>query len=892
MHEMRSLPQSGLPAPLTPLVGREREIAAVYTLLCRPEVRLVTLTGPGGVGKTRLAVHVATEVLADFPDGVSFVSLAPLSDPTLIIPTIAQVLDVKESGARPLLDLLIADLREKHLLLCLDNFEHLLPAAPQLTDLLSACPHLTMLVTSRAVLHVQGEHLFPVPPLAVPDLTQLPPTAETMLGYAAVALFLQRAQAVQPTFQITSTNARPIASVCIRMEGLPLAIELAAARISLFPPQALLARLSQRLHLLTSGTRDVPARQQTLRNTIAWSYHLLDEEEQRLFRRLAIFVGGCTLQAVEAVCEAPGGGAGKGFEGVASLIEKSLLQQTEPEGEEPRLRMLETIREYAQEILKASGEFETTQQAHAAYYLSLAEQAGAELEGPRHVRWLERLEREYDNLRAALRWGLSEAAGEEGEPRRELALRLAGALGEFWTMQWHLSEGRTFLEQAVAASPQAASRLRARALSVAADLALYQFDTRAEALAEEGLALYQQVADQSGIASCLHVLGICAMWRGESDQARALLEESAALYRACGNTYQLGWSLVLQGVTDQAQGEYVGARAHYAEALALFRDLGIVEGIAMMHFLLGRLLFYYQGDDLTARSFLEEASRLFRAEGNTAGVAVSLLRSAEVALLGQGNLTAAHVLAEEALGFFKELSYKRGVAEALFVLARVQARQGNYSAARSRYEAILTLARESDDTRHHIHVAYRVEQSRDRLGGPSEADHQGNILLYVEGLAEVVAAQGEGAWATRLWGAAEARREEIHAPRPAVFRTEYEQAIAAARTQVGAKPFTAAWAEGRAMTLEQVLTTQGQVTPTTPPSAPRAGTSSLGPEELTPREGEVLRLLARGLTNTQIAEELMVSQLTVKAHLRSIYSKLGVTSRSAATRYALEHHLS
>src|SRR5947209_15099547 len=411
MHKMRSLPQYSLPAPLTPLVDREREIAAVCTLLCRPEVRLVTLTGTGGIGKTRLALHVATELLADFPDGVSFVSLAPISDPTLVLSTIAQGLDIKESGARPLLDLLIADLRDKHLLLCLDNFEHLLPAAPQLTDLLTACPHLTMLVTSRAVLHVQGEHLFPVPPLAVPDLTQLPPTAETLLSSAAVVLFLQRAQALQPTFHITSTNARPIASVCIRLEGLPLAIELAAARITLFPPQALLARLSKRLHFLTSGTRDVPARQQTLRNTIAWSYHLLDEEEQRLFRRLAIFVGGCTLQAIEAVCEAPGDHAWKGFDEVASLIEKSLLQQTEQEGEEPRLRMLETIREYALEILKANGEFETTQQAHVAYYLSLAEQAEAELKGPRQVRWLERLEREDDNLRAALRSGLEQRSG-------------------------------------------------------------------------------------------------------------------------------------------------------------------------------------------------------------------------------------------------------------------------------------------------------------------------------------------------------------------------------------------------------------------------------------------------------------------------------------------------
>jgi len=861
-------PAPNLPAQLTPLIGREQEVAAVCTLLRRKEVRLVTLTGTGGIGKTRLAIQAATEVLADFPDGVFFVSLASLRDPALVPSTIAQVLDVKEGGASPFSDLLTADLRDKHLLLCLDNFEHLLPAAPRLSDLLTACPHLTMLVTSRAVLHIQGEHLFPVPPLAVPDLTQRPPTAETVLSSAAVALFLQRAQAIQPTFQLTSTNMRPIASVCIRLEGLPLAIELAAARIPLFPPQALLARLTQRLPLLTSGTRDVPARQQTLRNTIAWSYHLLDEEEQRLFRRLAIFVGGCTLQAIEAVCEAPGGDAGKGFEGVAKLLENSLLHQTEPEGEEPHLRMLETIREYALEELFARGELEATRQAHAAYYLSLAEQA--ELVGPRQVRWLERLEREYDNLRAALTWGLSSGPSEEGEHRKELALRLAGALGEFWIPQSHLSEGRTFLEQALAASPRAAPALRAKALSVAALLTLVQHDKQAEVLAEEGLVLCQQQGDQAGTAYCLYVLGVCAIWRGEYDQAHTRLEQSAALFRARRNMYRLGWSLALQGVTDQAQGEHVAARAHYEEALALFSELGSVEGRARMHFELGQLLFYDLGDALTARSFLEEAARLLREEGNTAGVAVSLLRSAEVALLGQGDLVAACVLAEEALGVFRKLSYKGGMAEALFVLAQVQACQGNYPAARSRYEDILTQARERDDRRN-IHVVYRVEYGRGLPPGrPSEHDDQRNIPSYVEGLAQVVAAQGEGAWAARLWGAAEAMREDMHAPRPSVFRTEYERAITAARTQVGEKLFTAAWAEGRAMTLEQVLTIQGQASPTGPLSAPQARTSPLGPLGLTPREVEVLRLLARGLTNAQVAEELVVSQLTVKAHLRSI----------------------
>ncbi|HEX6556827.1 MAG TPA: NACHT domain-containing protein, partial [Ktedonobacteraceae bacterium] len=619
-------PAHDLPAPLTSLIGRDQEVAAICALLRRPEVRLATLTGTGGIGKTRLAMHVATEVLADFPHGVFFVSLAPLSDPALVLSTIAQVFDVKESGAGPLPDLLTVSLRDKHLLLCLDNFEHLLSAAQQLTHLLTSCPHLSMLVTSRAVLHLQGEHVFPVPPLAVPDLTQRPLTAETLPEYAAVALFLQRAQATKPTFQLTNANARAVVQICIYLEGLPLAIELAAARISLFPPQALLARLNQRLPLLTSGTRDVPARQQTLRNTIAWSYHLLAQEEQRLFRRLAVFVGGCTLQAAEAVCEALGEGAGKVVEAVASLIDKSLVYQTEQEGEEePRFLMLETMREYALEVLSASGELEATRQAHATYYLAGAEQAEAELEGPQQVRWLKRLEREHDNLCAALTWALSPESDQEDEHRRELAWRLGGALGQFWMLRSQLHEGRTFLEQAVAIRLPAASAWRAKVLSVAADLAMVQSDMqRAEVLAEEGLALSRQLADQTGIASCLYVLGACALGTGRDEygQARAYayLQESVSLLRMLGNKARLGWALMFLGLRDRTQGEDAGARAHYEEALALFNDLGNVYGRAMIHFLLGLLLFYGQGDALTARSLLEEASRFLREQGNPLGL--------------------------------------------------------------------------------------------------------------------------------------------------------------------------------------------------------------------------------------------------------------------------------
>jgi predicted ATPase/class 3 adenylate cyclase len=370
---------NNLPAQPTPLIDREKEMARIYQLLRREDVRLLTLTGTGGVGKTRLGLETAAGLLNEFAGGVCFVPLATISDPDLVVPTIAQTLGVREAGDWPLLERLKAYLRNRRLLLFLDNFEQVLAAAPRLSELLQACPELKMLVTSRAVLHVYGEHEFPVLPLPVPDLSHLP-ESEALARYAAVALFIQHAQAVKPDFKMTHANARAIAEICARLDGLPLAIELAAARVKLLSPQALLARLAHRLEVLTSGSRDVPARQQTLRNALAWSYNLLDAEEQRLFRRLSVFVGGCTLEAVEAMYTTLGDMAAPVLDGVASLIDKSLLQKVEQEGEELHLLMLETIREYGLECLAASGEMEAAQQAHAAYYLALAEEA--KLEGP------------------------------------------------------------------------------------------------------------------------------------------------------------------------------------------------------------------------------------------------------------------------------------------------------------------------------------------------------------------------------------------------------------------------------------------------------------------------------------------------------------------------------
>src|SRR6266700_2179214 len=465
---------ASFPVPLSALVGREQEVRVIGELLAHPEVRLLTITGTGGVGKSRLALEVAGVLGADFADGACFVPLAPVSDPALIMAAIAQALGLWEVTKLPPEEQVRAALRERHLLLLLDNFEQVVQGAPQLAPLLASCPGLRLLVTSRTALHLSGEHEFPVPPLAVPDLTHIP-SPETLMQRASAHLFVLRTQAIRPAFRLTSVNARAIAEICVHLDGLPLAIELAAARTKLLPPQALLKRLSHRLEVLTGGAQDLPARQQTLRNTLQWSYDLLTAEEQRLFRWLSIFVGGCTLEAAEAVCQAGGEQASSVLEGVASLLDKSLVQQTEREGEEPRLIMLETIREFGLECLERDGELEAARGAHARYYLELVEQTGLELQGPNQVQatWLQRLEQEHNNLRAALEWGLEKTTEQVAE-RRELALRLSAALEALWIMHGHYREARTFLERVLARSAGESASLRARVLQAAAWIAIAQ----------------------------------------------------------------------------------------------------------------------------------------------------------------------------------------------------------------------------------------------------------------------------------------------------------------------------------------------------------------------------------------------------------------------------------
>jgi predicted ATPase/class 3 adenylate cyclase/DNA-binding CsgD family transcriptional regulator len=857
---------NNLPVQLTPLIGREQEVAAVQHLLQREHVRLVTLTGPGGTGKTRLGLQVAAELIELFSDGAYFVNVAPISDPEFVAPTIAQTLGIREAAGQSLLERLQEELQQKQLLLVLDNFEQVVSAAPQLVDLLATCPRLKLLVTSREVLHVRAEHEFAVPPLALPDPTHLPELA-ALLHYTAVTLFIERAQAVKSDFQVTDTNARAVAEICVRLDGLPLALELAAARVKLFPPQALLAQLEQLLQVLTSGARDAPVRQQSLRNTLAWSYELLSAQEQRLFRRLSVFVGGCTLEAIGAVCAAldTSNGAGRVLDGAASLLDKSLLQQIEQEGNEPRLMMPETIREYGLELLAASGEMEATRQAHALYYLRLAEEAEPELAGSQQAVWLERLEREHDNLRAAMRWLLEQEGTEQS---REMALRLGAALGRFWEVRGHWSEGWDFLEWARAGSKGVAVPAQVKALKAAARLAYVQGDTdRAESLYEECLAWCRELGDTAGIALSLRLLGGIAMMRGTYAVAYARTEEALARFREMGDKEGIAWSLFNLAHMVNQQGEYARAISLIEESLARFRALGNIEGIARSLFELAMTLFFSQGDPATVHTLLEEGLALCREVGHKDSIAFYFYLSGEIAL-SHGKALTARSLLEKSMVLFKEIGGRRDIAWSLFALGRVAALEGDYAAARTLYEESLAIARERGDKR--------------------------SIAFNLEGLADVVALQGDPVWAAQLWGAAETLREAMGVPIAPVYRADYARSVAAVRSSLGEQAFVTAWAQGHNMPPEQALAASTAVRGSVsaePVSTPPAKSATTYPAGLTAREMEVLRLLATGLTDAQIAEHLVISPRTVNNHLTSIYSKIQVSSRSAATRFAVEQHL-
>ena len=862
-HELKPEPMWKVPTAFTPLIGRDQEVAEICALLKHPDVRLVTLLGTGGIGKTRLVYQVAREMQPYFADGICCVLLGSVNKADLVIPYIAQVLGIQEQGGQPILERIKVWLRNKHFLLLLDNFEQVVEIAPMIEELLAACPRLKVGVTSREALHLDAEHIYQVPPLDLPGNLNALQADESLARYAAIALFIQRAQAIAPSFHLGADNARSVAEICMRLDGLPLAIELAAARMNILSPEALLAKLSEpfkSIETLTSRSRTLSSRQQTLRNALQWSYDLLNAEEQRLFRRLSVFLGGWTLEAIDAIQSALHEKYSiSTLDLLSSLLDKSLLVRSKQEGTELRLLMLLTVREYALDLLRESGEIELIRRAHASYFLALAEDADHHLRGPEQIDWLAKLEVDQENIRVALAWYM-----EQGEA--DLALRLSGAMGWFWYLHGYWSEGRRWLASILGlAQAEEATAERAHALFMAGTLAFYQDDyILARPLLEESSQIYKKLDLQREYSNVLGALGQLIYLQGDFATAWTMLKESEALCRSLGSDWELASVLRRLGYVMLGQNDLAEAATYAQEGLAHARGLGDKYLLAMLLLTLG---------DIAA---------------------------------SQNNLERAVELDQEGLNLARELGHKSLISIAVQNLGYLVAQQGNLAQAMLRTQEGLKLARELGDRisiTATLHTLGFLAAQRNDIARASEYYHEGlavareigneqEIGLHLIGLAEVAMAEERPRQAARLFGAAE-KVLDTEADLNVNERAAYERGIEKVRGILGEETFATLRIEGGAMTPEEALAApeeapaRGTMVPrqTSPITAPSY------PDGLTHREVEILRLLATGHTVAQIAGQLVISQRTVTTHITSIYRKIKVNSRSAATRYAIAHKL-
>ena len=808
LRSLDTLPNN-LPIQLTTLVGREREVADVRRLLT--STRLLTLTGPGGCGKTRLALQVAADLVEHYPQGVWLVDLAPLAESGLVPQSVASVLGVREEQHRPLGDTLADHLRPRNLLLLLDNCEHLLAACARLAErLLQRCPDLRILATSREGLGISGETLYPVPSLSVPDLNG-EPRVDTLVQYESVRLFVERAMTRLPTFAMTNQNASAVAQVCRRLDGLPLAIELAVARIAALPVEQIAGRLDDRFRLLTGGSRTAVPHHQTLQALIDWSHDLLSEAERTLFCRLSVFAGGWTLESAEAVCAGDGLQGGEILDQITQLVAKSLVV-AETQGGEARYRFLETVRQYAREKPMASSETDHVRSRHFQFFLRFAEEAEPRLRTIEQLIWLRRLELERDNVRSALDWTRGRGDVESG-------LRLASAFFRFWYIKGHFNEGRGWLEDFLASADPSPTRVRARALRAAAMLARAQGDyAAARARFDESMAIFRELGDQQSVVDVL--LGIAWFPAGQGDlaAARAILDEALTVARSLGYEWGVAESFHILGHVEETQGEYGKALSHFEESVARFRALGNKRNLAhpLTDLARGALR---RGDYVTARSLFEESQAVFREFGDKQSIADSLTDLGGQVALAQGDDATARALFEEGLGLYRQLGDKVGMVGALNELADVAQRSGEYQSAKTLAGEALTSARALGSKRGTAEALRSLGFLASRQGEYDQAvahfkeslgvyRHLGNkaeIQRLLEGMAMAVGSQRQPLRAARLLGAAEALREALGVVLHTADRPDHDRAVADIRSVVGEEAFNAAWAGGRTMALEQAI---------------------------------------------------------------------------------------
>jgi predicted ATPase/transcriptional regulator with XRE-family HTH domain len=766
-----SRPRHNLPAQPTVLVGRAEAVAELRGLVCSPGTRLVTLTGPGGVGKTRLAIQAASEVLEHFPDGIAFVGLASIADASLVAAQIAHALGVQQHADMPLAAILQDTLREQRMLLVLDNFEHVLAAAMLVAELLAAAPGLKILITSREIVQLRGEQEFVVVPLDLPSPAPDQPAA-ALLRSAAVQLFVARARDVRPRFNITSANATAVAAICLRLEGLPLAIELAARRIKVFEPEALLARLSSRLAVLTGGARDLPLRQQTLRNTIAWSYDLLSAAEQRLYRQLSVFAGGWSLTSATSVCANEDADIEQiaGIEEMLiALTNKSLVRLSDSTDDGARWTMLETVREHAREQLAIHGEYEWARRRHAQFFLQLAEQADPELWGPQQAAWLRQLQSEHDNIRAVLSWDADD------DEARQCRARISAALAWFWQWRGHRREGAAYLRAALTAETEP-SLLRAKLLYMLGHYALESDVNPARAFFEESLAICRAHGDVKGQADVLYAFGHMAGMHGSAVTASmALFSESLALYREAGHTLGIARVLAANSWGDAA------FKDRCEESLALYRSVGHVRGQADVLRERGRIA-HRDGEHARAIELFQLSLDLYRELQDEGGMLWTLLAQADVEF-DTGQVAQVASYAQENVDLASLLNDRIAIGYALQNLAKVELLHNHaLDRSRQRFAESIAIFRE-------LGSDYAIWQA-------------------IVGHARVAVAAGQPALAARWCAAVEALSVAHQIPAP-IWTPEqhhsYQRALAAARAALEPGTFQAAWESGCALSLAQLI---------------------------------------------------------------------------------------